>query len=248
MKFKPLLTTLALSALPLIAFAGGTVTLEMGSGADKTRGQLEFDGSKIRMDAAGADEGYLLVHDQSAYAVTRQDGQTMVIDLASMGKMFGGLVEQMGSELPGQDVSKFIGLKKTGRAETVAGIKGEVHLLTYVDDDGQQKTDELVLSSDPRLREMTQALFTLSHAMARAFGVKADQINGTDKLAKELLGSNSGILRMGSDFRVSSINAASPAAARFALPAAPQQMPDLGKILQGQMPEGMPSLGDLMGR
>lgn len=214
-------------------WAGGTATLETTSDGKSYQSTVEFDGKgALRMDGGAQQEGYLLVRDNKAYSVVVNEGTPMVIDLASTMKMLGGLAKQGSSQgaTAGNEVARFVSLEKTGASETVAGISGSVYNLTFVDDEGQQRTESLVLSKDARARELTQALTVMGRQMARAAGVPEPE--GTAKMYAEIDGSKQGVLRYGSDFRVASFGG-EPASSRFALPAQPQQMPNLSDLLGG---------------
>lgn len=214
-------------------WAGGTATLETTSEGKSYQSTVEFDGKgSLRMDGGAQQEGYLLVRDNKAYSVVVNDGTPMVIDLASTMKMLGGLAKQGSTQgaTAGNEVARFISLDKTGASETVAGISGSVYNLTFVDDEGQQRTESLVLSKDSRARELTKALTVMGRQMARSVGVPEPE--GTAKMYAEIDGSKQGVLRYGSDFRVASFGG-EPASSRFALPAQPQQMPNLADLLGG---------------
>ncbi len=215
-------------------WAGGMATLETNSDGKSYPSTVEFDGKgSLRMDgAAGQQDGYLLVRDSKAYSVVVNDGRPMVIDLESTMKMLGGLAKKGNTQgaTAGNEVARFVSLDKTGASETVAGISGSVYNLTFVDDEGQQKTESLVLSKDSRARELTKALTAMGKQMAKSAGVPEPE--GTAKMYAEIDGSKQGVLRYGSDFRVTSFGG-EPAASRFALPAQPQQMPNLSDLLGG---------------
>lgn len=219
-------------------WAGGTATLETNSDGKSYPSTIEYDGKgSLRVDSTEQQNGYLLVRDDKAYSVVVNDGQTMVIDLASTMKMLGGLAKQNSSQgaTAGNEVARFISLDKTGASETVAGISGSVYNLTFVDDEGQQRTESLVLSKDSRARELTKALTTMGRQMAKAAGVAEPE--GTAKMYAEIDGSKQGVLRYGSDFRVASFGG-EPSSSRFALPAQPQQMPNLSDLLGGSASAG----------
>lgn len=215
-------------------WAGGAATLETSSEGKSSQTTVEYDGKgSLRMDGTGsAQNGYLLVRDNKAYSVVVNGGTPMVIDLASTMKMLGGLAKNGSSEgaTAGNEVARFVSLDKTGASESVAGISGNVYNLTFVDDEGQQKTESLVLSKDSRARELTKALTMMGKQMAKAAGVPEPE--GTAKMYAEIDGTKQGVLRYGSDFRVASFGG-EPSSSRFALPAQPQQMPNLADLMSG---------------
>jgi hypothetical protein len=228
------LIAFALAAMPVImptwAWAGGKAVIEAGSGKDRTQSTIEFDGAKMRMDVTGQAEAYMIMRDGKIYSVSDQNGQPFVIDMAGMGKMLGGMAQQSMANVD-QNVNEFISLTDAGRNETIAGINGRVHVLTYVDDNGQRKSEEIVLAKDKRLREMSESLDLMGKTMAQIFGVKVP--DGSYRMNQEIMGKGNGILRFGSEYRLVSISGDTPSASRFNLPAQPQQMPDLGSLLSG---------------
>jgi hypothetical protein len=224
------LIAVALATMPVFAWAGGKAVIEAGSGSDRTQSTIEFDGARMRMDVAGQSEAYMIMRDGKIYSVSSQDGQPFVIDMAGMGKMLGGMAQQSMANVD-QNVNEFISLTDAGRNETIAGINGRVHVLTYVDDNGQRKSEEIVLAKDKRLREMSESLDLMGKTMAQIFGVKVP--DGSYRMNQEIMGKGNGILRFGNEYRLVSISGDTPSASRFNLPAEPQQMPDLGSLLSG---------------
>src|SRR5690606_14643256 len=128
-----------------------------------------------------------------------------------------------------QDMARFVSLTDAGRSETVAGISGRVHTLTYVDADGATQTETLVLSKDGRVRELTEAMLLMGRTMTELAGLPANA--AADQLSAQL--KSQGLLRHGTTFSLVSLSADRPAASRFDLPAEPTQMPDLGALSGG---------------
>lgn len=229
MNLSRTLIAIAVAATPAWAWAGGKAVVEAGDGSDKTQISYEFDGALLRMDVPKQPGSYMIMRDGKIYSVTEQNGQPMVIDMAGMGKMLGGMAQNQMASID-QDVDQFVSLNDTGRTETVAGIKGKVHVLTYVDD-GERKTEEIVLSNDKSLREMSEAMLRMSETMAKAFGVQVPE--GSKRMGTEIMGKGNGVLRFGNHYKLVSISDSTPSASRFKLPAEPQQIPDLGSLFSG---------------
>ncbi|WP_370308607.1 hypothetical protein [Sinimarinibacterium flocculans] len=229
MNLSRTLIAMAVAAAPVWAWAGGKAVVEGGTGGDKARMTYEFDGDLLRMDVPDQPDGYMIMRDGKIYSVAQQNGQPMVIDMAGMGKMLGGMAQRSMANID-QDVDQFISLEDTGRTETIAGIKGRVHVLTYVDD-GQRKSQEIVLSNDKSLSEMSRSMMRMSEIMAQSFGVELPE--GSKRMSAEITGKGSGVLRFGNEYRVVSIDRSTPSSSRFKLPAEPQQMPDLGNLFSG---------------
>lgn len=198
------------------AHAGGSATISSSEG-DLVR--MEYLGDKLSMSVSEGDERMIL-RDGKMFMIS---GDT-VIDTSSMLGMLGQQIPNVGPE----DVDQFKSLESTGRNETVAGVKGEVHVLKYVDADGQAHSKELVLSNDPRAVALSKALSNMASTMS-----KLTQVPTTDGNARfEAALKGRGLLRADQDFKVVRFDNA-PAASRFELPSAPQSIPDLQGLMGG---------------
>ncbi|MHA7816315.1 MAG: hypothetical protein ACX93N_07555 [Pseudohaliea sp.] len=214
-----LLLTLAF-ALPA---AAGTATIANSDGTTMT---FEYRGGDLLRVGGMEDESYMLVRDNTLYVVNFNDGEPMVIDASSMMKGFSGMVQQAA---PSATTAGFVSLEETGRSETVAGIKGEVYLLT-TNEDGVERTQEVVMSDDARAIEFRDAMFIMGRAAMDAFGEKQLAEDNKD-LQKELEEMNLGVLRVGDDMTVTELSGDRIAAARFELPAEPMDMQGLGAMM-----------------
>lgn len=245
MKKLYLSIALVLASTPA-AWAGGTAVIQ-GAASNESI-SLEYEAGKIRLEGGPgmAAAGYMLVDEGRAYAVSLEGGQPRVIDMAVMGKMMGVMAGMGGQQLSISDlVGEIIDLRPLNRTETLAGISGQLYSLKYKAGQGQVRSDELVLSSDPRALELTRALLQLERSMAQMVG----QTAASDAVVEALqLGSAQGILRFGNDMRLVSLSDASPDASRFQLPAEPTVMPDFGSVLKQiqQSPEVMEAMGEAM--
>jgi hypothetical protein len=227
---------ISLALTPALASAGGRAVIQSGDNGESVRSQIEFDGDQLRVQALGEEgkQGYMIVRDGRAYTVVDQGGGSpMVIDTAAMMKTVGGLISGQDMRQPSlgaEGMARFVSLSDAGRSETVAGIPGRVHTLTYVDSDGATRTETLVLSKDGRVRELTDAMLVMGKTITAIAGVPANA--ASDQFAAQLKGQ--GLLRHGNTFTLVSLSADRPAAARFVLPAEPTQLPDLGAMTGGQ--------------
>lgn len=226
--------------LSLPAFAGSAV-VESGAGADRQRAELEYRDSKLRVQAQGQADGTMILRDGRIYTIA----EGMVIDLAGMAGMMGQAGMNTISSGP-DDLVRYLGLDNTGRSEPVAGVAGKVHLLRYVDRSGKPHSEELVLSADPRARELGEALQLMSTGFREILG--QPEAPGEAQLQDSLKGQ--GVLRYGKEFRVVSFGSTQPSPARFELPSAPQQLPSLGAFGGGAPAEAAPASGGggLLGR
>lgn len=245
MKTRISLLAATLVLTPAFAWAGGKVVIEAGSGQERMQSAMEFEGDMLRMDMQLEDvegEIYLLMREGTLYSVTNQGGEPMVVDLNSLGRMFGGLTEQVQQVDGNNNMEELVTLDDTGRTEDIAGITGDVYIATYTDASGQRMTDEVVIGSHPVLQEMTGVMMTLGSSLDQ------DGAAEDNEAMQELLGKGDGILRFGSNYRLLSIEETSPSMARFELPAEPQQIPSLGDMMAGAAGEGGSSGNDSAGQ
>lgn len=224
----PALALLLLLSIPS-ANAGGSAELESGSGADRQRTTLEFDGAMLRMTPqvkSGDGEHYVIFRDGKLYSVSVTGEQTMVIETTAMMKLMGKAVaEQMKMDTGLDDIAQYHGLNPTGRSETHAGITGEVYTVDYTTRAGKREQTEMVLAKNGTLVEMSEAMTAFSGAMATALGKGRDDTPGARALADEFKRRKLGILRVQDDLRLTRLDTGSPKSARFTLPAEPTAMP-----------------------
>lgn len=231
------------------AFAGGAAEFEASDGEHRNRVLLEFDGDKLRMTPVaekGSAEasGYAIFRDGKMYSVAITKKQATVIEMGSMMKMMGSMMSQANQLDTGlDDIAQYHGLSATGKHESHAGISGEVYVIDYTTKAGKREKTEVVLAKNAKLAEMTTAVTAFSEMMAKAMGRNEDA-PGAKALEAEFKGKNMGLLRVDQGMRLTRLDAATPASARFELPAAPMQMPALPEGMS--MPAG--GLGALFGQ
>lgn len=225
--------SLALLASPLITVKAiaGSATLSSKDGESST---FEYNDKYLRISIPGQD-GYALVRDGSIFTVMQQDGRTLVIDAGSAMK---GMGAGVASAVPGQFNSEIGSLDATGRSETIAGIKGEVYQLNFVDEDGNEQTEEMVLSDDPRALEFRDGLFLMVGVAANL--TSDGNTDNTKSIQKALGEMNSGILRYGQEMVVTAIDGDTVDASRFELPAEPLNLQGIGAML-GSMSQQAPA-------
>ncbi|HET7306679.1 MAG TPA: hypothetical protein VFK24_02535 [Gammaproteobacteria bacterium] len=201
---------LILLAAPVAAFAGGTATVQSGSGHQQ-RTTIEWrDAHTLRMQGTKKQQ-FILLRDGKTYMVMSRNGKPTVIDVTSMKSTMNA---------SGKDKGIISGsFKPTGKTETVAGIKGHVYHATWTDAMGKHKGDA-VLTDNQQAVELTQAYMTLIDAFSAE----------NDAAAKlHLPKSEPGLLRLGNDFRVLSISDKTPPSKDFKLPAKPTSLADMMK-------------------
>lgn len=199
------------------AWAGGSATVI----ADRATGPVALawrDSETVRLDMPGH-PGYMIVRDGRAYLVSSAAGQPVVMSMASMAQfLYGPNKPQVPATAA--NAAAVGGIEATGRSETVAGIDGEVHEVSWTDAEGNQRTDEAVLTQDPATVAMTAAFRGFVRAVSRATGV-----DNPDALGEALAARGLGILRFGQRYRLKALSAKAPDPASFALPTQPLALP-----------------------
>ena len=235
-RHAPWLACLGLLALPAAADIAEVVD---GEG---NRMRFEYQDQQLRINPADQ-EGYMIVRDGRTYVVQDSDGQIMVLDLSQAMSMFGGMARAATPETVDVRVES---LEATGREETVAGIPGEVWRLRYIDEDGQTRETDMVLSEDARARGFRDAVFLMAKSIADSVDM---DLEGTDKLQQQLASRDLGVLRYGQDMRITSLDTTRVDDARFVLPAEPTDLSGLGNLFGGGQQGGANGggLGSLFG-
>lgn len=233
--WSPLIACLGLLALPAAADIADVVD---GEG---NRMRFEYQDERLRINPEGQ-EGYMIVRGGRTYVVQDSDGEIMVLDLSQAMSMFGGMAKAATPETIDVKVES---LEATGRKETVAGIRGEVYQLRYIDENGQRQETDMVLSGDARALGFRDAVFLMAESMADSLGM---DLEDTDKLQQQLASRDLGVLRYGQDMRITSLEDTRVDDARFVLPAEPTDLSGLGKLFGGGQGNGEGGgLGGLFG-
>ena len=224
------MTVLAMAAPVQNVFASGVATIQGKNPQDSTMEVEYMDGGKLRMNVPKKEgrDSYMLLLDGKTYVVSKSGGEIMVLDMAQLGSMARG----MGLSMGGGDSFKqeLVSYSKTGKSETVAGYKGSVYTLSWRDSQGTHTADA-VLSGHKNVREFSAAWMEMAEAMAQSMG---QQIISEESIWNFLDKQGMGILRLGDDFRVVSIESRKLDPNRFVLPAEPMKMPTMGGM--GRVP------------
>jgi hypothetical protein len=238
-----ILTGLVIALGATAPVLAGTATITSKDGNSAT---FEYTDTMLRM-GTGDDSTYVVVRDGSLYTVSMQDGQAMVFDAGSMMRGLSGSFAQMA---PSDLNQEFVSLDKTGRSETIAGIRGDVYELRFRDDKGREQSEEIVLSTDRRAREFRDAMYLMLDAFSDVASKEAMQ--QSKDIQSKLTDMDVGVLRYGSEMTLTAIDGDAVALARFELPAEPMDMQGLGNMLgsmgaQGQAPADDASSGEKKG-
>lgn len=215
-----------LALLPAAALAD-TVGTYLASGDGESQ-QLTIsykDERNIRMEVGKG--SYVLITGDKAYTVHVQGSETTVVDLDTLPKL--GALPPGHPPKTGSKPAREPKITKTGRTETIAGIKGDVY--EVVDEDG--KRYEVVLSTDKRVQVLNRAMAAVGKRMAQSLGAGvAEEIDRGMKQAEKL--GYGGVLRAGNEFRLQSLQEKAQPAGHYALPrgAAPMKMPAMPAMPQ----------------
>jgi len=149
----------AIAAAALLASApvhAGKITTESSKDGRQNIETLEFnDKGHIRITSNGLDSLGMIARDKRIYFFGELKGKPKVVDMLAALKK----VQDKGMKRPESDpaVEEIADIKPTGRKETIAGIEGEAHVVTWALA-GKKRTEEIVLTRDPRLAGVIQGL------------------------------------------------------------------------------------------
>lgn len=220
------LLTAAVCTLAATQALGGNATVQSSTDGNTVKMDIRWKGDNTRMDFPNQANTYMLVRDGKTYSVTNHGGRTMVMDMSAVGRMAQGMNQAGGDHGIGSGRARSVGaIEATGESETVAGVEGEVYTLRWTDQGGREHTDEAVLSDHPLALELTRAFSNF---------VKASS-GDPDPIGQKLEKKNLGILRFGSQFRVTAIDDGTPPASTFELPAEPMDMQKMMESMGGAM-------------
>lgn len=198
--------------------------------ADRSMPSLMFSwqtAERNRLDTPN-ETAHVLAIDGKAWGVAKVAGYPVTMGLDQLATLLGqhNALARLGPDavVPSQITS----LEATGQRETVAGVDGERYRVSWVDSEGNARIDEAVLTDDPLVREMQDALLGgMTRAIASGTGVI-----GHESAEQELTRRGLAVLRFGDDFRLESISDARQPDARFARPSKPL---DLQQLMRGVM-------------
>ncbi len=217
-----------ISAVALAGAAHADVTAVYD--ADGNPMTIEVRGDDVRMSMG--DENYMILKDGRAYSVMGSGGDTVVLDIAGMmealrASPMGAMIErQMGQATPDYDADD-VSFDRTGRKETIAGVEGEVVIVTT-----PEERIEVVVTDDKAVKEAFDGMIALSSAMVGSMPGASRQ-SMTSMIDASLKAIDGGMLRSGDEMRLTRIDRGSPSASRFELPAEPRTVPPGMEMMMG---------------
>jgi len=117
----------------------------------------------------------MLVLGKKAYMISYEDGEANVMDMDEMMKMasmFGGGMPEETEKAAEETLDKAT-IRKTGKYKTVGGIKGEIWKVA-VNEEGQKKTYEMVMTDDRDYLKAVEAYGALMKRMVAGGGEKME--------------------------------------------------------------------------
>lgn len=219
-----LLIAAVLSAASLPAQAAVAVVSSKGRAASTV--EYTMPGT-VRYNPEGA-ANYLVVRGGRGYSIPTGNQASTAVSLVA--------ADEAGLRPMAVDPSivTLFALRNTGKAE-MRGLPGTVYLLDYQDASGARRTVELVLSRDPRARELTDVWRSIDRALS---GTGAP-VGG---LYDQLIANGLGLLRFGERSRVESFLPLMPRAIRFDVPNAPKEV----KLFETDLPATDTSSAEVM--
>lgn len=178
------------------SLAAGTARVSTMSAAGKrVLTNLDFTSpGNLRATAVLQGGSVLVLRDGQAFAQTGDDERPLGTP---------DQVAAMGITLPNTGdavVRELISLKNTGRKEERAGLVGDIYEMNFFDDQGRRRTEQIVVSNDPRARELTDLWASVNTALMP--GV----IPATGDLQRKLQDNGLGLLRFSHRYQVDRIN------------------------------------------
>ena len=215
------LAAVALAA-PAPAVAEGTVIYQADAGKMGRMSMTDrWRGEALRVDIDGVD-AFMLLKGDTVYSITSAAGQVMVIPISDLAGMAGAAGAGAQAPKAGPVFPTDIGgMEATGEIRTVAGLKGEVYQVEWVDNQGTAHTSTAVLSDDARLLEHQALKMSFSRTVA------GEEPN---PLMVELDRRNLAPLSFGDRFAVVEVSGDAGPDGNFVLPAEPM---DLKGMMQG---------------
>jgi len=173
------------------------------------------DAQHVRMDTSPT--SYMLLSGNKIYSVSRDDDGTWnAMDMDQMKSMGGSFTSMFGG---GSDTPKYdVRYEKTGKTEKIAGYSGSVYNAVVFEDGKIVSRDELVLCSHSNVKKLTEGWIAVAARMTNMNQSFGDSMEEARKMGY------GGMLRYGSDMRLSSLKVKNLDSAYYKLPNGTQQV------------------------
>lgn len=218
MKTDVIALGLCFAALSGSVMAASTVVVSSPVAENsRIRSTIEvLDRDRMRIHVGTAPD-YLLILKDRLYSVRGKKA----VDVSAMRAQI--RLPSIGDE----GIKMLYGFTDSGREESVAGVTGKVFQLDYYDTNMQLVKEEIVLSSDPRVQDVTRAW--------QAYGdlslAGSTESRGRDAVQNYLSANHLGVLRFGDQYKIEAFGV-TPAADRFQLPTENAVIPAAPPVLQ----------------
>jgi hypothetical protein len=147
-------------------------------------------GNKVRLDGFGATHGSMIIDNDAKVMMMVDPGKKQVMtmtedDAKQMQAMMGSMMKQPAKEDEGSNKASFT---KTGKTETVAGVRCEIYHGVYVEDNGDKDEGDACVANGVGFR---LDAVTFNNPMIQRGGAAA----GRMEQFRQLVAGNKGILK-----------------------------------------------------
>ena len=131
---------------------------------DETQTIMYHDATHAKIINSSKDDNSAIYSiNKKIYMLSTENGKTTVVDMDQMRSMMGAFGE--GAQRQEKPEKPDFKITKTGKKETVAGIKGEVWIIEG-NEDGEHFKDKIVVTKDKRVIKTTNAMMHLFSNMS----------------------------------------------------------------------------------
>jgi hypothetical protein len=194
--WKAVSILLAMAPVPVGALAAqssfnGVITfLNEGSSGKQDTFVQYTKGNKVRLDGFGATHGSMIIDNDAKVMMMVDPGKKQVMtmtedDAKQMQAMMGSMMKQPAKEDEGSNKASFT---KTGKTETVAGVRCEIYHGVYVEDNGDKDEGDACVATGVGFR---LDAVTFNNPMIQRGGAAA----GRMEQFRQLVAGNKGILK-----------------------------------------------------
>lgn len=181
-----------------VASAAGTARVStMSSSGKRVLANIDFtSAANFRASAVLGGRPTLVVRDGRAYALVGDSEQP--VTAAAQADALGLTRPNTGDE----QIVNLVSIKATGRQESRAGFNGDIYDITFFDRSGRRRIEQIVVSSDPRARELTDLWRSVNDALL------SNSIPQAGDLQKQLQANGLGLLRFSHRYQVDRLDEA----------------------------------------